>query len=206
MSTLIDHLRSFNRKERFILLREALGEQTFHLAQGFRARLSETIDTAIPVDAFVAMDYHLDWIQMALYLTATPAPQWPAPNSGMVEGNQQDVDLLVAFDEGDAQTHLILLEAKAETGWTNKQMDEKARRLRRIFGDGPGIGFVTPHFVLVSPRRPRRLRSHDWPDWMTVDREPRWMNLQLPARLSKVTRCDVDGRAAASGGYLRVGS
>ena len=102
MSDLIDHLRSFNRKERFILLREALGEDTFCLDVGFRTRLGETIGEAIPADAFVAMDYHLDWLQMALYLAATPAPEWPVLNDGLVEANQQDIDLLVAFDEGAA--------------------------------------------------------------------------------------------------------
>ena len=68
------------------------------------------------------MDYHLDWIHASLFLTL-PGNDSQAvhPNSGRVAtGTQEDVDLLVAFEEGDI-THLLLIEAKAETGWTNKQ-------------------------------------------------------------------------------------
>ncbi|MDE2668487.1 MAG: hypothetical protein OXI51_02405 [Chloroflexota bacterium] len=68
MATLIEHLESFNRKERFILLKEALGEGTFRLDAGFRDTLGAAVDVTIPPNAFVAMDYHLDWIQMALHL------------------------------------------------------------------------------------------------------------------------------------------
>ena len=45
-------------------------------------------------------------------------------------GNQEDADLLVAFEQGDI-IHLMLVEAKAETGWTNKQMCSKAKGLSR---------------------------------------------------------------------------
>ena len=54
MSALIEHLRSFNRKERFILLREALGSDT--LGDAFRRRLGDCIGVPVPADAFVAMD------------------------------------------------------------------------------------------------------------------------------------------------------
>ena len=128
---------------------------------GFSDPPGRDIGEAIPADALVAMDYHLDWLQMALYLAATPAPEWPVLNDGLVEANQQDVDLLVALDDGDAQTHLVLLEAKMETGWTNAQMGAKARWLWCIFKDKPGAGLATPHFVLLSPCRPEHLRSHD---------------------------------------------
>ena len=180
MSDLIASLPSFNRTERFILLREALGEDTFCLDAGFRTRLGETIGEALPADAFVAMDDPLDWLQMALSLAATPAPEWPVRNDRLVDANPQDADLLVAFGDGAAQTHLVLLEAKMETGWTNVQMDATARRLWCLVEDKPGAGLATPHFVLLSPRRPERLRSHDWPHGMTPGQKPRWM--EWPAR------------------------
>lgn len=155
MSTLIKHLRSLNRKERFILLNEALGANTFRLENGFRDRLGGLIKTAVPPDAFVAMDYHLDWIQMAIYLLGNPPPPGverfiPKRNlSEQFNENQEDVDLLVAFP-GDATTHLVMIEAKAETGWDRGQLRSKATRLRRIFDRRrSGVGLTTPHFVLM---------------------------------------------------------
>ena len=208
MSDLIEHLRSFNRKERFILLREALGGD--RLGDAFRRRLGDCIGVEVPADAFVAMDYHLDWLQMALYLATTPNPPSPIPKQDVLgEGpakfnaNQMDVDLLVAFDEG-ATPHLVLIEAKMETGWTNLQMCKKATRLRQIFGDPPDRSLADPHFVLLSPRRPQRLETDDWPNWMTRDDKPVWMKLPRPPDLRKVTRCWADGRASAEGDHLRI--
>ncbi len=208
MSDLIEHLRSFNRKERFILLCEALGSDT--LGDTFRERLGEAIGVTVPADAFVAMDYHLDWLQMALYLARTPNPPSPIPKQDVLgEGpaefnaNQMDVDLLVAFDE-DAGTKLLLLEAKMETGWTNRQMCTKANRLRQIFGDPADRSLADPRFVLLSPRHPQRLDTDDWPSWMTRDKEPVWMKLPRPPNLRKVTRCAPDGRPSEAGKHLRI--
>ena len=208
MSELIEQLRSFNRKERFILLREALGRDA--LGDAFRRRLGDCIGAPVPANAFVAMDYHLDWLQMALYLARTPDPPPRIPKQDVLgEGpadfnaNQMDVDLLVAFDEG-ATTHLVLLEAKMETGWTNRQMCKKAERLRQIFGDPPDRSLADPGFVLLSPRRPQRLETNDWPGWMTRGGEPVWMKLPRPSGLRKVTRCAPDGRPSADGEFLRI--
>ena len=76
----IDYLRILNRKERFHLLRGVLGKTTFCLADHFRTELesclSDSLNGAlsIPSHAFAAMDFHLDWIAMALHL-ATKGPQ-----------------------------------------------------------------------------------------------------------------------------------
>ena len=133
MSNLIQHLRSFNRKERFILLSEALGRH--RLGDGFRTRLGDAIGVKIPAAAYVAMDYHLDWLQMALYLADNPSPpRWIPKGDVLAEGqedynkNQMDVDLLVAFDQGST-THLAMVEAKMDAGWANRQMWLKAKRL-----------------------------------------------------------------------------
>ena len=208
MSDLIDHLRSFNRKERFILLREAFGRDT--LGDAFRRRLGDAIGVAVPDGAFVAMDYHLDWLQMALYLARTPSPSHPIPKGDVLGSgqqgfneNQMDIDLLVAFDEG-ATTRLLLLEAKMETGWTNRQMLRKAERLRQIFGDRPDRSLADPCFLLVSPRRPQQLKVDTWPGWMTRGGDPIWMKLPRPKGLRKVTRCATDGRPSANGDFLRI--
>lgn len=206
MSALIEHLRSFNRKERFILLREALGKDTFTLDEGFRVRLGSALDLSVPADAFVAMDYHLDWLQMALYLAATPSPPSPIPNSDLIKANQEDADLIVAFDR-EKTTHVVLLEAKMATGWTNKQLRSKAERLRLIFGRGrPGVDLATPHFVLASPKESKHIDTDTWCEWMTRDGRPLWMELRQPPGLTKVTRCTAGGKVSASGGFLSVHS
>ncbi|MYH68008.1 MAG: hypothetical protein F4152_05515 [Dehalococcoidia bacterium] len=190
MSRVIEHLESFNRKERFHLLRTALGEDTFTLEEGFRTCLGEKIGAEVPSKAFVAMDYHLDWLQMALYLAANPSSDGPIPNpdNDLFEGSQRDIDLVVAFDEG-AKTHLVLVEAKLETGWSNSQLRCKAKRLCRIFGtDRPGAALVTPHFVLTSPRESKNIDAACWPEWMKPGGEPLWMELPKPWGLLKVTR------------------
>ncbi len=112
MPDFIKHLRSFNRKERFYLLQAALGEDTFSLAPGFRERLENELGLTVPRDAFVAMDYHLDWIALALYLSVTPDPPDRIPKAGSlaeVNKSQMDIDLLVAFNAG-ATTHIVLIE------------------------------------------------------------------------------------------------
>ena len=80
------------------------------------------------------MDYHLDWIEMALYLAErgefpdeTPFRNEHFPD---INRNQQDVDLLIAFEggaAGEATTHVVLIEAKAYLGWTNAQLKEVQR-------------------------------------------------------------------------------
>lgn len=204
MPTLIEHLRSLNRKERFILLREALGDHTFRLDRAFREKLGGTLRVSIPEDAFVAMDYHLDWLQMALYLTATPTPPSLIPKDalrGDFNKNQMDTDLLVAFEDGGT-AHVVLLEAKMETGWSNEQLRKKAERLREIFGDEPQ-GPAVPHFVLASPEESGQIETAKWPPWMKPGDKPLWMRLPRPADLRKVTRCD-DSRPNADGDFLRI--
>ena len=206
MSQLIGHLRSFNRKERFILLREALG--TDALGDDFRSRLGDLIGTTVPADAFVAMDYHLDWLQMALSLAGTSSPPQPIPNNDeLVVGNQEDADLIVAF-EGDSTTHVVLVEAKVETGWTNGQLKSKAKRLSRIFAEGrPGAHLVTPYYVLASPEPPPPgISTAEWPSWMKLRGEPLWMKLVRPPGLKKPTRCDARGETSRRGGFVRIDS
>ena len=69
MMTLMEQLESFNRKERFFLIGDVLGNRAFELSTDFRARLSEVFGIEPPSGAFVAMDYHLDWIHASLFFT-----------------------------------------------------------------------------------------------------------------------------------------
>lgn len=205
MPTLIEYLESFNRKERFFLVGEALGKPTFELSSRFRSRLGAAFDLSIPRDALVAMDYHLDWIYASLVLNAGGDESSVLPNDqGFVTGSPEDVDLLVAYDDGQT-VRLVLLEAKAETGWTNKQALSKAERFRQIFGeDGGAFGGVTPSFGLLSPRRPRHLKSERWPTWMTRGGDPVWLPLTVPGGRRRVGRTDGQGKSSRSGSHFRV--
>ena len=154
---LIEVLRRFNRKERFHLLHHVLGceKWSFRLGDEFRMALGSNIGEPVPGDALVMMDYHLDWISMAVWLserTELPTKQLPVPNEAGVAGNQEDIDLLVAF-RSKGVVHLVLVEAKGDTPWSNGQLKSKATRLRRMFGDEIPNGATTrPHFVLMAPK------------------------------------------------------
>ena len=141
------------------------------------------------------MDYHLDWIGMALRLAAdgsVRARRDRIANDGLVSGTQQDVDLLVAFPDS-ATTHLIMIDAKGDTDWRNEQLNEKAERLDWIFsGERPWRNPIVPHFLLMSPTRPTSLTKKGWPFWMMPNGEPLWLPLPLPDDLVKVTRYDPD--------------
>lgn len=211
MSRVIEHLRSLDRKERFAVLREALG---FHpeaprLTEDFREKLATCIGRPVPAYAFLAMDYHLDWIRLALHLAANPRiqPETPFPNPEFDDfnKNQEDVDLLVAFEAGDTGrwvTHLVLVEAKAYLPWSNPQLKSKARRLGGIFGaDGKSHAAVSPHYVLMTGRRSDKIRTGCWPEWTKKGEEPFWLEYELPRRL-EATRCSPEGRRSIEGDSL----
>lgn len=129
---LVQTLKGFNRKERYWVIRNALGHEgeDLPLSDEFRSNLGKAISRTIPADAWWAMDYHFDW----LFATALLL-QDPARNTGsnmksgrpLIEGNQRDVDLVVAFG-----TTIVALEAKCTTGWSIKQNDSKFERLQRL--------------------------------------------------------------------------
>ncbi len=205
MINLPELLESFNRKERFFLISQALGRS--QLNDDFRAKLGRSVDLTIPEGALIAMDYHLDWLTAALYAYKSGATGGILDNPGqqVIKGNQEDIDLLIAFDEGE-QAHVVLAEAKGVTGWKNDQMQSKADRLRVIFGpDGERYPGVVPHFCLLSPRIPQQLKTENWPRWMTKDDGSYcWLELKIPKGRVKVTRCDADGKASVSGDHFRI--
>ena len=205
MPDLIELLEFFNRKERFFLVKQALG--SFQLSDQFRLELGTATGLAIPQDAIAAMDYHLEWLIASLYAHEGGDVDRIFDNSRqrVIKGNQEDTDLLVAFKD-DAQCHIVLVEAKGATGWTNKQMRSKADRLRQIFGpDGNRYPGVVPHICLVSPRPPKRLRASEWPKWMSkADGSYIWVELDFPADRIMVTRCDAHGNRSREGNHFRV--
>ena len=221
---LIELLCQFNRKERFFLVGDALGKRDFGLSCDFRKRLQDAIgpdvldlkEGAIPVDAFAAMDYHLDWIVAALTVFAQGDKEQAFVNeeidgTKLVIGNQEDVDFLVCFKGQEDIYNLILLEAKAYGGWDYKQMKSKLKRLRRIFGDkGKCIDKVKPTLCFTSRNPPNpgpsaNLEIEDWPEWcLSDDGSPYWLELPLPATRLLVTRCDAGGESSRDGQHFCI--
>ena len=206
MSELIELLESFNRKERYHLIKQVLGG--FDLSWPFGEKLGKAIRQEIPACSFVAMDYHLDWLAAALSAYRRSGGNGrPVDNRGrrVVQGTQEDIDLLVAFQSGK-QHHVVMVEAKGATAWDNDQMRSKACRLKRIFGRwAERYPDVKPHFCLISPSRPRRLKVDDWPKWMTrPDGEINWLPLKFPERTKAVVRCDEDGKPSEEGSHFKI--
>jgi hypothetical protein len=204
MSSLIERLTLFNAKERFWLLRSALGEAP--LSPSFLQALCDEADVdPPPSDSWWAMDYHLDWLACALAgEVSLGVPQEP-PGEGWRLGTQEDVDLIVAWEAGDT-THVLLVEAKGVTSHSNRQVKSKVGKLRVLFGeDGQGengqkAGAVRPHFVLASPTEPRRLTADSFPPWcLRGDGRPRWVQLHVPNNLVQPVRCDEEGQRTRTG-------
>lgn len=57
---LIKNLKSFNRKERFYLIGQMLGNPEFRMDEKQLDEISRLIELKIPKEYFAAMDYHLD--------------------------------------------------------------------------------------------------------------------------------------------------
>lgn len=196
---LLDWLWAFNRKERYYLISQALGG--FGLAPQFAKELGAVAGIAIPPNALAYMDYHLDWVYAALQVSDSPttvthtefmdSPDFAQPgkdkNPVYINHDMEDIDLLVTFKQGDVN-HLIFVEAKGETPWSNSQIESKIYRLNRIFEDAPQT--VRPLLVLVSPGEPKFLRVPKFsPEWASVSSTTwRYLPLSVPDGRRKIER------------------
>jgi hypothetical protein len=131
-SKLIDNLINFNSKERFYLVRQILGNLKFVPDPAFMEELSQVLHLDVPKTIpFSAMDYHLDWLYASLVISEQNDINDKVFNrDNIIKAQQEDLDFILAYG-----CHIVLIEAKGVTGWTNKQMKSKADRLREIFGD-----------------------------------------------------------------------
>ncbi len=200
MPTLAETLRRFDRKERNWLIRDALGDP--HLSEQFRERLQRTltvrgVDLTIPADAWWAIDFHWNWLFGAL--AELEKPRCIHENDGAIQPNQEDVDLIVAFDNT-----VILVEAKATGAWGTEQIKSKLARLGRLrtaasrLHDSHGVRLF---FLLTSPVKSERLEIDEL--WAAHGVSFTWMQLQAPegGNLLHVTRCDKDGDPDKDGRY-----
>ncbi len=217
MTKLAEALERFNRKERNLLIRSVLGhdETPLRLSKTFRQVLASKLNISdLPEDTWWATDFHVSWIAgaLAIYLNDRAAltqgrPNLEANGRRLVEGNQEDVDLLIATG-----SHLIMIEAKAFGAWSAKQVVSKLQRLDLLLAyydqirqDSAAVHF---HLVLMSPREPQIL-----PQKLKKDMPVRlgelwpklpWIPLELGKSVLEVTRCQADGKSSAHGDHWCV--
>ena len=204
----IECIKKFNRKERYFLVKYAMsGEEDgskddgFKLADNFKISLDECLkealgDIKIPENAYATMDYHLDWIYASLELAFNNKKFDDAylRDEACISATQEDIDFIIVFEDSQdkGSYHIILIEAKADTSWSNSQMESKCvKRFPAIFGqDKPWYGKVKPHLVLMSPARHQKLQCDTWEKWMVkTDGDPYFMRLPYPSERYYITRC-----------------
>lgn len=203
MPSFADKLKRFDRKERNWLLRDALGNPL--LSDQYRTRLQDVLGVStpgisIPSSAFWAIDFHWNWLIGALAELAGPGRVHE--NDGAVKLNQEDIDLLVAYENT-----AILIEAKATGSWDNDQIESKLGRLGHLRNAATRLGTefgVSLHFVLTSPARPKALRKDHV--WHTPDGQFIWMELLKPdaGGFLYVTMCDGAGKSRRGGSHWTV--
>lgn len=206
---LIEYLKSFNRKERFHLVGQLLGNTAFNLDPNVFRKILDLLELDTPTYYFSAMDYHLDWIYASLNLAHHGMDKPKMRDPSCISATMEDVDFLLAFLDDRGNTHIVMIEAKGETSFTNQQFLSKAKRLGAIFGvNNERWPNVVPHFMICSPVQPKRLDIERVPPFMLNKNQDDllWFRLYLPANQRKVTRCNGDGHSAKDGDYWKVES
>lgn len=177
--TLVDCLKLFNRKERYWLLKNALGSGenlSLPLNEEFLAKVLKA--AAIPADVnrddiWWAMDYHFDWLAAAIRVYATvtsvaqehwqselalayPSDQKHTEDRSLVTGTQEDADFVIAFGNT-----VILLEAKGVTPWSYKQFKDKVLRIKDLeaYIKQPPQCEIELKFILMSPSFSEKLQQ-----------------------------------------------
>ncbi|QXC32586.1 MULTISPECIES: hypothetical protein [Aeromonas] len=212
---LIKNLKSFNRKERFYLIGQMLGNPEFRMDDNQLDKISKLIGLTIPRKYFAAMDYHLDWIYASLYLTKNNSKSCVKRNfieeNGIaidyqISGTQEDVDFLLAFVDEKQITHLVMIEAKGDSYFSNGQLDSKNKRFKAIFGNENTWSNVRPHFIICSPKKPQRINIEEPAYFMFKDFKLPWLELDMGNGKNKVTRCDEDAKPSNDGEHWKVES
>lgn len=211
---LIKNLKSFNRKERFYLVGQMLGNPEFRMDDKQLDKISELIGIKIPREYFSAMDYHLDWIYASLFLTQEhdekPFPRNFTDNNKKVNlkisGTQEDVDFLLAFIDHENTTHIVMIEAKGDSYFSNDQLDSKNKRFKAIFGNENTWQNVRPHFIICSPKKPQKINIEEPAYFMFKDFKLPWLELDMGNGKNKVTRCDEHEKPSKDGEHWKVES
>jgi len=204
---IIEYLKSFNRKERFHLVGQLLGNSEFNLDPNLLRKILDLLELETPTYYFSAMDYHLDWIYASLELAHNHGDEPKLRDYSCISATQEDIDFLLAFLDDSGNTHIVMIEAKGDTPFTNKQLQSKANRLSAIFGKkNEKWTNVIPHFLICSPIKPNKLETKNAPSFMlNKDNDNfNWFRLYMPSNQRKVTRCHSDGESSKDGKYWKI--
>ncbi|MFQ2521446.1 hypothetical protein ACK3Z5_17140 [Aeromonas caviae] len=211
---LIKNLKSFNRKERFYLVGQMLGNPDFRMDKTQLAEISKLIGTTIPSEYFAAMDYHLDWIYASLFLIQEhdkkTFPRNFIDNKQQIDlqisGTQEDVDFLLAFVDHENTTHIVMIEAKGDSYFSNAQLNSKNKRFNAIFGDENTWPNVRPHFLLCSPKEPQNVSIEEPAYFIFKSSKLLWLELDMGDSKNKVTRWGKNDKPCSDGKYWVVES
>ncbi|WP_447835449.1 hypothetical protein [Aeromonas salmonicida] len=212
---LIDNLKSFNRKERFFLIGQMLGNPDFRMDEKQLDEISKLIGFTIPRKYFAAMDYHLDWIYASLSLTQNNANDKAYKRNFIdneknvdlqISGTQEDVDFLLAFVDHENTTHLVMIEAKGDSYFSNGQLDSKNKRFKAIFGNENTWPNVKPHFLICSPKKPQKVSIEAPAYFIFKSSKLLWLELDMGDGKNKVTRWGKDDKPCSDGKYWIVES
>ncbi|MGL4707795.1 MAG: hypothetical protein ACRCWH_06195 [Aeromonas veronii] len=211
---LIENLKSFNRKERFYLVGQMLGNPDFRMDKTQLAEISKLIGTTIPSEYFAAMDYHLDWIYASLFLIQEhdkkTFPRNFIDNKQKIDlqisGTQEDVDFLLAFVDHENTTHIVMIEAKGDSYFSNAQLNSKNKRFNAIFGDENTWPNVRPHFLLCSPKEPQNVSIEEPAYFIFKSSKLLWLELDMGDGKNKVTRWGKNDKPCSDGKYWVVES
>jgi hypothetical protein len=205
-SLFLENLRRLYRDERSFLT-SFVSETPGTLGASFRAALHSKLGIGVPEDAFLAFDYQISNLYAAAVLSGEH-PGVHRTGGGIERGNQEHIDLLLAWEAGDA-IELLLIEAEGVNGWSAKRLLSRALWLGDVFGYDSGsqnFDFLRPHFAIASPLAPSAdLPTLEWPAWMLdAFGRPAWLELPVPNDLIKVTKTDRGGRPLATGGHWLI--
>ncbi|HEA3201486.1 TPA: hypothetical protein RVS02_003030 [Aeromonas veronii] len=212
---IISNLRSFNRKERFYLIGQMLGNPEFRMDDNQLDKISNLIGLTIPRKYFAAMDYHLDWIYASLYLTQNNPTGRVERNfieeneietDYQISGTQEDVDFLLAFVDEKKITHIVMIEAKGDSYFSNGQLDSKNKRFKAIFGNENTWPNVRPHFIICSPKKPQKIKIEEPAYFIFKNSKLPWLELDMGNGKNKVTRCVKNGEPSNNGKHWKVES
>lgn len=217
-ASLVDLIESFNRKERHILWEQATVEGgKAQLSGTFKGKLAECgID--VPDQHIIAVDFHLDWLYAALLVHAAALsprdpsqahaiPEASTPEKRAYRGNQEDIDLLIAFEQA-GQPWVVMVEAKGFTSWGKSQMESKVARLRAIRSDPALRPGVEMRLILASFEKWQNLPLN-WREWgIDTDEglpaEPHFLQLDKPQDRLKPEECDAAGKRSKGGGHVHI--
>ena len=239
-SRLVDALHAFNAKERNFLMRYVLRGEIYSQSSDpsggdqspdrwVHKNFLDSLKKANVIDknpeprcVYAAMDYHLDWLNAALWffrngkpVSSSPARESVAkrrcqsseePCAFDVTGTQEDVDLLLVFDTGKVPL-VVLVEAKGASHFSSSQVDSKLTRLATILdpiteNDTP-VDFA---FVLMgatdSASEKGSVLGHEFVKNAGVRNSDVLQKLRIhtltmtncPPDRFQVTRCDANGK------------